>query len=44
MPYITVFAGQNGSGKSSATRTAVITGRYINADEIKKAKMTSRRY
>lgn len=36
-PEIVVFAGPNGSGKSSITKMAKITGKYINADDIKRS-------
>lgn len=36
-PEVIVFAGPNGSGKSTITRMAKTVGRYINADEIKRA-------
>lgn len=35
MPEIIVFAGPNGSGKTTITRLAKIVDPYINADEIK---------
>ncbi len=38
-PEVIVFAGPNGSGKSTITRMAKTAGRYINADEIKKATL-----
>jgi predicted ABC-type ATPase len=34
-PRILVFAGLNGSGKSSVTSAWQTTGLYINADDIK---------
>ena len=36
-PEILVFAGPNGSGKTTITRLAVKVGGYVNADEIKSA-------
>lgn len=38
-PEVIVFAGPNGSGKSTITRMAKVSGRYINADEIKRATL-----
>lgn len=35
-PEVLVFAGPNGSGKSTITGWARISGRYINADDIKR--------
>lgn len=40
-PEIMVFAGPNGSGKTTVTRLARIAGAYINADDIKKAALCS---
>lgn len=40
-PEVIVFAGPNGSGKSTITRMAKTVGRYINADEIKRATFCS---
>lgn len=40
-PEVIVFAGPNGSGKSTITRMAKIAGKYINADEIKRATLCS---
>ena len=37
MPRLLVFAGPNGSGKSTVTQRFGIVGKYVNADEIKKA-------
>jgi len=34
-PEILVFAGPNGSGKTTITRLAKLVGVYINADDIK---------
>lgn len=39
-PEVIVFAGSNGSGKSTITRMAKTVGRYINADEIKQSTRT----
>ena len=36
-PEIVVFAGPNGSGKTTITKMAKIVGQYINADEIKQS-------
>ena len=36
MPEIIVFAGPNGSGKTTITKMAKIIEPYINADDIKK--------
>ena len=36
LPEIMVFAGPNGSGKTTITRMAKIVGEYINADDIKR--------
>ena len=41
LPEIVVFAGPNGSGKTTVTRLAKTVGIYINADEIKKANHCS---
>ena len=37
MPRLLVFADPNGSGKSTVTQRFGIVGKYVNADEIKKA-------
>ena len=34
-PEVMVFAGPNGSGKTSVTRLAKLVGAYVNADNIK---------
>ena len=36
LPEVVVFAGPNGSGKTTITKMAKIVGRYINADDIKR--------
>ena len=36
-PEIIVFAGPNGSGKTTITRLAKVIKPYINADEIKES-------
>ena len=36
-PEILVFAGPNGSGKTTVTRLATLVGVYVNADEVKNA-------
>ena len=41
LPEVLVFAGQNGSGKSTITRMAKTVGEYINADDIKKTTLCS---
>ena len=35
LPEVVVFAGPNGSGKTTITRLAKVVGIYINADDIK---------
>ena len=40
-PMILVYAGPNGSGKSSITSYFSITGKYINADDIKRTTFCS---
>ena len=37
LPEVIVFAGPNGSGKTTITRMAKTIGVYINADDIKKS-------
>ncbi len=39
LPEIIVFAGPNGSGKTTITRMAKTIGVYINADDIKKSSL-----
>ena len=41
LPEIMVFAGPNGSGKSTITKLAKTVGVYINADDIKRATLSS---
>ena len=41
LPEVIVFAGPNGSGKTTITRMAKIVGVYINADDIKKSNSCS---
>ena len=41
LPEIIVFAGPNGSGKTTITHMAKINGTYINADDIKKSTSCS---
>ena len=41
LPEIIVFAGPNGSGKTTITRMAKTVGVYINADDIKKSSLCS---
>lgn len=40
-PEIIVFAGPNGSGKTTITRMAKTVGVYINADDIKRSNLCS---
>lgn len=39
LPEVMVFAGPNGSGKTTITHMAKTVGVYINADDIKKASL-----
>ena len=41
LPEVVVFAGPNGSGKTTITRMAKIVGEYINADDIKSTTLCS---
>ncbi|MBQ2832461.1 zeta toxin family protein [Methanobrevibacter sp.] len=41
LPEVMVFAGPNGSGKTTITRMAKTVGVYINADDIKKSSLCS---
>ena len=41
LPEVIVFAGPNGSGKTTITRMAKTVGVYINADDIKKSNFCS---
>ena len=41
LPEVMVFAGPNGSGKTTITRMVKIAGVYINADDIKKSSLCS---
>lgn len=41
LPEVMVIAGPNGSGKSTITKMLRIVGKYINADDIKKAILCS---
>lgn len=41
LPEVIVFAGPNGSGKTTITRMAKTVGVYINADDIKKSNSCS---
>ncbi|WP_405310304.1 hypothetical protein [Methanobrevibacter sp.] len=40
LPEVIVFAGPNGSGKTTITRMAKTIGIYINADDIKKSSLS----
>ena len=39
LPEVVVFAGPNGSGKTTITKMAKTVGDYINADDIKKTTL-----
>ncbi len=41
LPEVIVFAGPNGSGKTTITKMAKIVGEYINADDIKRTTLCS---
>lgn len=41
LPEVVVFAGPNGSGKTTITSMAKIAGEYINADDIKRTTFCS---
>jgi predicted ABC-type ATPase len=41
LPEVIVFAGPNGSDKSTITRMARTVGEYINTDDIKKSTLCS---
>ena len=41
LPEVMIFAGPNGSGKTTVTRMAKTIGVYINADDIKKSNLCS---
>ncbi len=41
LPEIIIFAGPNGSGKTTITRMAITIGVYINADDIKRSSLCS---
>ena len=41
LPEVVVFAGPNGSGKTTITRMAKVVGEYINADDIKRTTLCS---
>lgn len=41
LPEVMVYAGPNGSGKTTITRMAKTVGEYINADDIKRTTLCS---
>ena len=41
LPEVIVFAGPNGSGKTTITRMVKTVGVYINADDIKRSNSCS---
>lgn len=41
LPEVVVFAGPNGSGKTTITRMAKVVGDYINTDDIKRTTLCS---
>lgn len=41
LPEIVVFAGPNGSGKTTVTKMAKTIGDYVNADDIKRTTLCS---
>lgn len=41
LPEIIIFAGPNGSGKTTITRMVRTIGVYINADDIKRSSLCS---
>lgn len=41
LPEIIIFAGPNGSGKTTITRMTRTIGVYINADDIKRSSLCS---
>ena len=41
LPEVIVFAGPNGSGKTTITKMAKTVGEYINADDIKRTILCS---
>ena len=41
LPEVMVFAGPNGSGKTTITKLSKTVGQYINADDIKRASLCS---